>query len=38
VTARDYISEMPDGWNFPLAITHAPTTFSRFSSYLSTTI
>ena len=23
-------SEMPDGWNFPTAITHVPATFARF--------
>jgi hypothetical protein len=29
--------EMPDGWNFPSAITHLPPTFARSSSYLRTT-
>ena len=25
--------EMPDGWNFPSAITHVPATFTRFPSF-----
>lgn len=29
--------EMPDGWNFPCAITHASAVFARLSSYQCTT-
>jgi hypothetical protein len=28
--------EMPDGWNFPSAITHLPATFARLPSILRT--
>lgn len=27
---RDLSPEVPDGWNFPTAITHVPATFARF--------
>jgi len=30
--------EMPDGWNFPYAITHLPATFARLPAYYPTTI
>jgi len=28
-----HFPEMPDGWNFPYAITHVPGTFARLPSY-----
>jgi len=31
------VPEMPDSWNFPSAITHAPATFARLPSCLRTT-
>jgi len=34
---RELVPEMPDGWNFPYAITHAPLTFARLPSCLRTT-